>query len=89
MGNEEGGNGMAEITLSIQYGDNGTQAMYIKVKDGKVSKTLEVSDDLVLDLNSRGAVLGIEILSPKAIRFLNKIANNMISDLMYLLALER
>jgi len=42
--------------------DKEADAMYIRVKKGRVKKTLELSDSLLVDIDARGTVLGIEML---------------------------
>lgn len=47
-----------EITLDPQ-----ADALYIKVRDGKFAKNKVIDDDTILDYDSKGHLLGIEILS--------------------------
>jgi len=42
--------------------DREADAMYIRVKKGKVHKTLEVSDAVNVDVDRNGRALGIELL---------------------------
>jgi uncharacterized protein YuzE len=42
--------------------DKEADAMYISVKKGKVHKTFEVSDAVIVDVDKNGRTLGIEIL---------------------------
>lgn len=42
--------------------DKEADAMNIRIKDGKVYKTLEISDSILVDVDKRGRALGIEIL---------------------------
>lgn len=42
--------------------DKEADAMYIRVKRGKVHKTREISDAIIVDVDKRGHVLGIEVL---------------------------
>ncbi|HEY4522641.1 MAG TPA: DUF2283 domain-containing protein [Candidatus Paceibacterota bacterium] len=42
--------------------DTEADAMYIRVKRGKVYKTLEVSDAVNVDVDKKGRTLGVEIL---------------------------
>ncbi len=37
-------------------------AMSIRVKSGKVFKTIEISDSILVDVDKKGRALGIEIL---------------------------
>lgn len=52
--------------ISISGRDDGTlEAVYITLRDGKAHKTKEVVQDIVLaDYDSRGRLIGIEILAP-------------------------
>jgi uncharacterized protein YuzE len=51
--------------LSISARNDGTlEAAYVRFRSGKVSKTKEVIEDVLLaDYNSRGQLLGLEILA--------------------------
>ncbi len=42
--------------------DKEADAMYLRLKKGKVYKTLEMSDFLLADVDKKGKVLGIEML---------------------------
>lgn len=42
--------------------DKEADAMYIRVKKGKVHKTLEISDCLLADVDKKGNVLGFDLL---------------------------
>ena len=42
--------------------DQQADAIYIKFGSGKVAKTLEIEEDLYVDLDRKGKYLGIEIL---------------------------
>ena len=42
--------------------DKEADAMNIRVKNGKVYKTLEISDSILVDVDRKGRALGIEIL---------------------------
>jgi uncharacterized protein YuzE len=52
--------------VSISAREDGTiEAVYIRLDDGKVAKTVEIDEDVVLaDYNARGKLLGIELLAP-------------------------
>jgi uncharacterized protein YuzE len=49
--------------VSIEF-DPKARAAYIRLKSGKIAKTVEKSENFLLDLNARGELLGIEILNP-------------------------
>lgn len=38
-------------------------ALYIRVRDDKVHDTIEVSKNIIVDLNDKGEIIGIEILN--------------------------
>lgn len=42
--------------------DKEADAMYIRVKKGKVYKTLEISDVILADVDKKGQVLGLDLL---------------------------
>ncbi len=42
--------------------DKDADAMYIRVKKGKVHKTLEISDVILADVDKKGQVLGLDLL---------------------------
>ena len=48
--------------MKVNY-DKIADAVYIRLKNTKVKKTKEVSDRLVIDLDLRGDVVGIEVLN--------------------------
>lgn len=51
---------------SLEY-DPSCNALYIRLKRGKVTQTEPVSDNVIFDLNDRNETLGIEILGPEPI----------------------
>ena len=50
--------------MKITY-DPDADAMYIYLKEGKSFKTKEVDDNTILDYDSKGNVIGIELLFVK------------------------
>lgn len=52
--------------LSISARDDGTlDAAYVRFRDGKVKRTKEIIEDVLLaDYDARGQLLGLEILAP-------------------------
>jgi uncharacterized protein YuzE len=42
--------------------DTVADAVYLKVKEGKVDKTIKMKDRLLVDVNKKGDILGIEML---------------------------
>ena len=47
--------------MNIKY-DKIADALYLMIKKDKVNKTIEVNDRLILDLNKKGDVVGVEML---------------------------
>lgn len=41
-------------------------ALYVKFKQGKVVKTLRMENQLIVDLDSKSNILGIELLNAKS-----------------------
>ncbi|MBX5321821.1 MAG: DUF2283 domain-containing protein [Candidatus Bathyarchaeota archaeon] len=54
--------------VSLEYDEEGN-ALYIRLKRGEVAESEPISDNLVLDLNGKGEIIGVEILVPKFIDF--------------------
>ena len=46
---------------SLEY-DPTSNALYIRVKRGKVEESEPISDNVILDLNRKGEIIGMEIL---------------------------
>jgi len=51
---------------SLEY-DSTCNALYIRLKRGKVAESEPISDNLILDLNKRGEIIGVEVLGPAPI----------------------
>lgn len=47
--------------MKITY-DEEADAMYIELKEGEFAKNKKVNEQMILDLDSKGNVLGIELL---------------------------
>lgn len=47
--------------MEIKY-DPVAKAGYLKIKKGKVSKTIKIKENLIIDLDKKGEVLGMELL---------------------------
>ena len=45
--------------------DTLADAVYITLKKGKVSRTIPLADRLIVDVDSKGNVLGVEILDAR------------------------
>ena len=50
--------------VSLEF-DPEVNAMFIRFKNGKVVETEPLADNVIVDLDENGEVLGIEILLPK------------------------
>lgn len=51
---------------SLEY-DSSSNALYIRLKRGKVAESEPISDNLILDLNRKGEIIGVEVLGPTPI----------------------
>ena len=49
--------------VSLEYDPTST-ALYIRIRRGKVASSKPLADNLVLDLNGRNEILGVEIVGP-------------------------
>lgn len=47
--------------MNINY-DKVADAIYMTLRKGKVSKTVEMEDRLIVDVDKKGNILGIELL---------------------------
>ncbi|MSR71225.1 MAG: DUF2283 domain-containing protein [Candidatus Taylorbacteria bacterium] len=47
--------------MKIEY-DKEVDAMYLKVKNGSVQKTVKMNKNVLVDVNREGEILGIEML---------------------------
>jgi uncharacterized protein YuzE len=50
--------------VSLEY-DPSCNALYMKIKKGKVAESEPLSDNVIVDINQEGDILGIEILGLK------------------------
>lgn len=62
--------------MKINY-DKTANAVYIQIKKGKISKTIEVSKSVVHDVDSSGNILGIEILNASKLFSMKDLENNV------------
>ena len=46
---------------SLEY-DSTCNALYIRLKRGRVAESEPISDNLILDLNKKGEIIGVEVL---------------------------
>lgn len=49
---------------SVTYDDQ-AKAFYVKIRSGKITQTEPLSDSVILDLNEKGELLGMEVILPK------------------------
>ena len=47
--------------MRIEYDREG-DALYIRIQEKEVAQSKEVSDDVVLDLDEQGRIIGLEVL---------------------------
>ncbi|OGC07092.1 hypothetical protein A2230_07030 [candidate division WOR-1 bacterium RIFOXYA2_FULL_36_21] len=47
--------------MNISY-DKQADAMYIRFQEDKVEKTIKIQEGIIIDINSNGNLLGIELL---------------------------
>ncbi len=58
--------------------DKTADAMYIRLRDGKIKRTVKVNDRLMIDVDTKGNTVGVELLdasfplSEKGVRNLEK-----------------
>ncbi len=48
---------------SLEY-DPSSTALYVRMKRGKVATSRPLADNIILDLNKKNELLGIEIIGP-------------------------
>lgn len=52
---------------SLEYDDE-VNALYVRLRKGKVSSTEPLADNMAIDLDKEGQILGLELLLPKEIK---------------------
>ncbi|MDG6901928.1 MAG: DUF2283 domain-containing protein [Nitrososphaerota archaeon] len=52
---------------SLEF-DKDADALYLRLKNGRVSSSEPLADNMVVDLDSKKKVLGIELLLPPTVR---------------------
>jgi len=57
--------GCGDLAL-LEY-DPSSNALYIRLRRGKVAESEPISDNLILDLNYRKQIIGVEVLGPAPI----------------------
>jgi len=53
--------------LALLEYDPSSNALYIRLRRGKVAESEPISDNLILDLNHRKEIIGVEVLGPAPI----------------------
>jgi len=59
--------GASKGMASLEFDDE-VNALYVKLRKGKISSTEPLADNIVVDLDEDGNVLGLELLLPQEIR---------------------
>ncbi len=47
--------------LKVSY-DRVADALYIRLREGKVADSVELNEGIIVDLNERGEIVGLEII---------------------------
>ncbi len=65
-----------KLRLEVSFNENGEPvAGYLRVREGKVAVTKEVSDGVVFaDYGADGCLLGVELLGPCGVEVLDRLA---------------
>jgi uncharacterized protein YuzE len=50
--------------VSLKY-DDAAKAFYVKIHKGKIAQTEPLSDNVFLDLDASGKLIGMEVILPK------------------------
>ncbi len=50
--------------VSVSF-DPKVNAMYVRLKEGKVAESEPLADNVIVDIDENGEVVGIEVLLPK------------------------
>jgi uncharacterized protein YuzE len=61
---------------SVEF-DPEVNAMYLRLKEGKVAKSEPIADNIVIDLDKNDQVVGIEILFPKLDAKMSEVLSNV------------
>ena len=54
-----------KLLVNTKY-DKIADALYVKFKQGKIAKTLRLENHLIVDLDSKSNILGVELLNAKS-----------------------
>lgn len=59
--------------MFIEY-DSDNQVVYLKMRNGEVARTSEYREEILLDFDKRGRLIGIELLNLEDSKYLPEIA---------------
>ena len=59
--------------LEVEF-DPAIRAVYVKLRDDPVDKTIEIDEGVHADVNAKGELVGIEFLKPTRVRVLDQLA---------------
>lgn len=65
--------------MKINY-DKIADAIYINLQKGKVSKTVKVNDNMVVDMDKSGAIIGVEFFSASKFNSTTKTLEESVMD---------
>lgn len=57
-----------QISYCINPDEKVVEAVYFRLTNDKVDRTVELRDDVFVDLNRNGGVIGIEMLNPATVK---------------------
>ena len=79
---------IANVPIQNFESDREAHAVYITVASGEVNRTRRISDSLMVDVDKKGKILGIEILRVKQVNIapiIKQLAQNYpLKDLLHL-----
>lgn len=73
---------MTEISFSIDPEDNEILAIYLRLTENKVFKTLELGPECNIDLDRRGKIVGAELLAPCNLKIIYEAAEKYHAPLL-------
>lgn len=62
--------------MKINY-DKIADAIYINLKEGKIDRTIEVNETMIVDVDKEGGIIGMEILDASSKEGLQNFENNV------------
>ena len=77
---------MQQLSFCIDDEDNEVLAVYFKLTNEPIVRTLEINPECHLDLDAQGAVVGAELLAPGKLEIICEIADQYHSPLLRRLA---